>query len=83
MLKKDFILCKTRNLLTEFIKPITEKVGKPKQKFLRQAVAAILLSGSLIVTEFANVVHIVHSAANPTRQSSNRQLSHVTWITHY
>lgn len=54
MLRKDFILCQTRNLLNEFMAPITEKADKPRQKFLRQAVGAILLSGSLIVTEFAH-----------------------------
>jgi hypothetical protein len=53
MLRKDFILCKTRNLLNEFMAPIAEKVDKPRQKFLSQAVGAILLSGSLIVTEFS------------------------------
>lgn len=57
MLRKDFILCKTRNLLTEFIDPIAETASRPKQKFLRQAVGAILLSGSLIVTEFARWIH--------------------------
>jgi len=54
MLRKDLILCKTRNLLNEFMAPITEKADKPRQKFLRQAVGAILLSGSLVVTEFAH-----------------------------
>jgi hypothetical protein len=34
--------------------PITEKADKPRQKFLRQTVGAILLSGSLIVTELAH-----------------------------
>lgn len=57
MLRKDFILHKTRTLLTEFITPITQTGSRPKQKFLRQAVGAILLSGSLIVTEFARWVH--------------------------
>lgn len=57
MLRKDIILCKTRNLLNEFIAPITSKADKPRQKFLRQAVGAILLSGSLIVTEFAHWIY--------------------------
>jgi hypothetical protein len=43
ILRKDFILCKTRILLNEFMAPITEKADKPRQKFLRQAVGAILL----------------------------------------
>ncbi|MCX5634365.1 MAG: hypothetical protein NTW55_00790 [Planctomycetota bacterium] len=57
MLRKDFIICKTRNLLDEFMTPIITDADKPRQKFLRQAVAAILLSGSLIVTEFAGWIH--------------------------
>lgn len=57
MLQKDFILCKTRSLFNEFINPITTDADKPKQKFLRQSVAAILFSGSLIVTEFARWIH--------------------------
>ena len=57
MLRKDFIICKTRNLLDEFMTPIIADADKPRQKFLRQAVAAILLSGSLIVTEFASWIH--------------------------
>ena len=57
MLRKDFILCKTRSLLNEFISPIITEADKPRQKFLRQSVAAILLSGSLVVTEFALWIH--------------------------
>ena len=57
MLRKDFILCKTRNLLNEFMAPITEKADKPRRKFLRQAIGAILLSGSLVVTEFGRWIH--------------------------
>ncbi len=51
MLKRDFILNKTRCLLNEFINPIIEKADKPRKKFLHQAIGAILLSGSLIVTD--------------------------------
>ena len=57
MLRKDFVLCKTRNLLNEFMAPITAKADKPRRKFLRQSIGAILLSGSLIVTEFGRWVH--------------------------
>ena len=57
MLRKDFVLCKTRNLLNEFMAPITAKADKPRRKFLRQVVGAILLSGSLIVTEFGRWIH--------------------------
>lgn len=54
MLRKDFVLCKTRELLDEFMAPIAEQADKPRQRFLRQAVGAILLSGSLVVTELAH-----------------------------
>lgn len=57
MLKKDFILNNTRCLLNEFIGPIVQKADKPRKKFIRQAVGAILLSGSLVVTEFARWIH--------------------------
>ena len=57
MLRKDLIISKTRNLLNEFIAPITAKADKPRRKFLRQALGAILLSGSLIVSEFARWIH--------------------------
>jgi hypothetical protein len=43
MLRKDFILCKTRNLLREFMAPIIAHTDKPRQKFLPQAVGAMLL----------------------------------------
>jgi len=57
MLKKNFIISKTRCLLNEFIGPIVQKADKPRKKFLRQAVGAILLSGSLVVTQFARWIH--------------------------
>ena len=57
MLRKDLVLCKTRKLLTEFMAPLTAQVDQPRQKFLRQAVGSILLSGSLIVSEFARWIH--------------------------
>ena len=57
MLRKDIIISKTRNLLNEFMIPIMAKADKPRRKFLRQALRAILLSGSLIVSEFARWIH--------------------------
>jgi hypothetical protein len=57
MLRKDFILCKTRNLLNEFIRPITAVADKPRQRFLCQTLKAILLSGSLVVSELAFFIH--------------------------
>ena len=38
MIGKDFIITQTRCLLNEFIAPIAEKMDRPRQKFLRQAV---------------------------------------------
>jgi len=56
-LKKGYILNKTRCLQNEFINPIVGKADKHRKKILRQANGAILLSGSLIVTEFARWIH--------------------------
>jgi hypothetical protein len=53
MLGKDFLICKTRTELSEFIQPMTEQLDRPRRKFLRQVIGAILLSGSLVVTEIA------------------------------
>lgn len=57
MLRKDFVLRQTRNSLNEFLAPITAKADKLRQKFLRQAVGAILLFGYLVVTELAHWIH--------------------------
>jgi hypothetical protein len=57
MLRKDFILCKTRKLLSEFISPIVNQTDRPRQKFLRQTIGAILLCGSLVVSEFARWIN--------------------------
>jgi len=54
---KDFILCKTKKLLSEFLLPIINQTDRPRLKFFRQTVAATLLSGSLVVSEFARWVH--------------------------
>ena len=53
MLRKDFILCKTKKLLSKFMSPIISQIDRPRQKFLHQTVEAILLCGSLVVSEFA------------------------------
>jgi len=57
MLRKDFVLHKTKILLSEYLNPIISNTDKPRQKFLRQAVAAILLSGCLVVTELTRWIH--------------------------
>jgi len=57
MLRKDLILSKTRNLLNEFVAPLLAVADKPRRKFLRQALGAILFGGSLVVSEFARWIH--------------------------
>jgi len=57
MLRKDLIICKTRQVLDEFMAPIVAQADKPRQRFLRQAVGAILFSGSLVVTELTRWIH--------------------------
>jgi len=57
MIRKDFIISKTRNHLEQFIKPIAEPADKPRRRFLRQAVGAVLLSGSLVIMEFSRLIH--------------------------
>lgn len=54
MLRKDLVLSKTRALLDEFLWPMLDKVDKPRQRFLRQSVRGVLLSGSLVVTELCH-----------------------------
>lgn len=51
MLRKDLLISKTRMLLDEFLGPMLDQVDKPRQRFLRQTVRAILFSGSLVVME--------------------------------
>jgi hypothetical protein len=54
MLGKDFLICKTRTELCEFIQPMTEQLERPRKKFPKQVIGAVLLSGSLVVTEIAH-----------------------------
>lgn len=53
MLRTEVLLRKTREHLSEFLTPILEVADRPRKRFLRQIVGAILLSGSLVVTELA------------------------------
>lgn len=57
MLSKDFILNKTRCLFREFIDPIVQNSDKPSKKFIHQAVGAIAMSGSIVVSNFARWIH--------------------------
>ena len=77
MLRKDFIINKTRCLLNDFMNPIVEKNDKPRQKFLRQSVGAILLSGSLVVTE---LTHWMHDDCSDTFYRLKRLLNHLVSV---
>jgi hypothetical protein len=75
MLPKDFVPFKTRNLLNEFIAPITEKADKARQKFLRLSLGAVLLSGALVVNELA---HWIHDDCSDVFHRLKRLLNHLT-----
>jgi hypothetical protein len=75
MLRNDFILNKTRNLLSLFLAPLTHQTDRPRQRFLRQAVGAILLSGTLVVTELA---HWIHDDCSDVFYRLKRLLNHLT-----
>ena len=55
MLRKDFILLKTRNLLNEFMSLIIEKADKPRQKFWRQSRSLVISSSSCKKNNFSNL----------------------------
>ena len=57
MLRHDFILHKTRNLLSVFFAPLMGQTDRPRQRFLRQTIGAILMSGTLVVTDLARWIH--------------------------
>lgn len=57
MLRHDFILSKTRNLLSVFLAPLMGQTDRPRQRFLRQTIGAILMSGTLVVTDLARWIH--------------------------
>jgi len=57
MLHKDLVLHKTKTLLCEFLNPVITNLDKPRRKFLRQTIAAILLSGCLVVKELTRWIH--------------------------
>ena len=56
MLRKDLLIHKTKTLLDEFLSPMLGQLDKPRQRFLRQTVRAILFSGSLVVMELCKWV---------------------------
>jgi hypothetical protein len=56
MVRKDFVISKTRDYMAQFINPIAAVTDRPRQKFLRQVLGAILISGSLVVIEFSRLI---------------------------
>ena len=56
MLRKDLLIDKTRTLLGEFLDPTLGQLDKPRRRFLRQTIRAILFSGSLVVMELCKWV---------------------------
>ncbi|MGH2272854.1 hypothetical protein ACQ9LF_13740 [Anaerohalosphaeraceae bacterium U12dextr] len=63
MLRQDYILCKTRNLLSVFLTPMMGHTDRPRQRFLRQTIGAILISGTLVITDLAPVSEATLQAA--------------------
>ena len=57
MIRQDALVGKVRNRLEEFLLPLGPAVDRPRQRFLREVVRGILLSGSLVVSELAGWVH--------------------------
>lgn len=56
MLRKDLVIDKSRKLLDEFLAPMLGQLDRPRQRFLRQTIRAILFSGSLVVMELCKWV---------------------------
>lgn len=74
MLRKDLLIHKTRMLLDEFLAPMLGQVDKPRQRFLRQTIRAILFSGSLVVMELCKWVR--DNCSDPFYQDK-RLLNHL------
>jgi hypothetical protein len=50
----DYLVSKLKTLKKDFVESITPNVAKPKKKFINQSLSAVLLSGSLVVMNFAS-----------------------------
>jgi hypothetical protein len=57
MIRHDHLISKVKTLLQEYLQPMMASADKPRKKFLRQTVGAVLLSGSLVVSEFGRWIH--------------------------
>jgi hypothetical protein len=76
MYRFDYIIDNLRKYKQAFIENITKNVTVPKQKFLTQAIPAVLLSGSLVVTRYAkwirdNCKDVHHSKKRLLNQLNN------------
>jgi len=49
----DYLVSKLKTLKKDFVENIALNITKPKEKFINQALSAVLLSGSLVVMNFA------------------------------
>ena len=73
----DYLIENLKKHKHAFIKNITKNVSIPKQKFLNQAIPAVLLSGSLVITKYAkwvkdNCKDIHHSKKRLLNQLNNK-----------
>ncbi len=85
MYRFDYIIDNLRKYKHTFIRNITKDVVIPKQKFLKQAIPAVLLSGSLVITRHSkwirdNCKDVHHSKKRLLNQLNNK--AHVTVCCH-
>jgi len=77
MYQFDYIIDNLRKYKHSFIENITKDIVIPKQKFLKQAIPAVLLAGSLVITKYArwirdNCKDIHHSKKRLLNQLNNK-----------
>lgn len=77
MLRQDYILCKTRNLLSVFLTPMMGHTDRPRQRFLRQTIGAILISGTLVITDLAPVSEPHYKQPKKRADTSVRPSYHI------
>jgi len=57
MVNRDWLLSKVKTQLYDYLTPMLAAADKPRERFLRESLPAVLLSGSLVVSEFARWIH--------------------------
>ena len=50
----DYLVSKLKTVKKDFVENIALNITKPKKKFINQSLSAVLLSGSLVVMNFAS-----------------------------